>query len=207
MSTKYFNVKNGLTTGGVLVADGNVTLGNVGNVHISGGTSGYLLRTDGSGALSWVDPTSTQSAAPMPLTIQTGDTLTIDDNYQGLFGTTITVDGTLVFDGDGILVDVSGQGAAGSNSQVTFNDQGNPAGQNGFTFNKTSGNLNVPGSISVGAFFTFPAYSKAALGAITGVLGQLAVLNDSSPVGQLVYWDATNNRWSYVSDNVAITAR
>jgi hypothetical protein len=32
----------------------NVTLGAVGNLHISGGTSGYVLQTDGSGTLSWV---------------------------------------------------------------------------------------------------------------------------------------------------------
>jgi hypothetical protein len=32
----------------------NVTLGAVSNLHISGGTSGYVLQTDGSGTLSWV---------------------------------------------------------------------------------------------------------------------------------------------------------
>lgn len=31
----------------------NVTLGNISNIHISGGTSGYLLSTDGAGNLSW----------------------------------------------------------------------------------------------------------------------------------------------------------
>ncbi len=205
VTTKYFNVKNGMTTGNVLVSEANTTLGNVSNVHILGGTNGYILGTDGSGNLSWVDASSTQSPAPMPIVIDTGNTLTISSNYQGLFGTTITVDGELVI--DGILIDVSGQGAPGSNAQISFNDQGNPAGNNGFTFNKTTGNVNIPGSISVGAFFTFPAYSKATLGNITGVIGQLAVLNDSSPVGQLVFWDASNNRWAYVGDNAAITSR
>ena len=141
----------------------------------------------------------------MPIVVDEGNTLTIRSNYQGLFGTPMTIDGNLVI--DGVLVDVSGQGAPGSNSQISFNDQGSPAGNNGFIFNKVSGNMNVPGSISVGAFFTFPAYSKAELGAITGVLGQLAVLNDSSPIGQLVFWDASNNRWAYVGDNAAITSR
>jgi hypothetical protein len=32
----------------------NVTLGLVSNLHISGGTDGYVLKTDGSGTLSWV---------------------------------------------------------------------------------------------------------------------------------------------------------
>ena len=136
-----------MTTGNVLVSEPNVTLGNVGNLHISGGTNGYILRTDGSSNLTWVDPAATQSAAPMPLTVDAGNTLTISANYQGLYGTPITVNGTIAI--DGVLVDVSGQGAPGSNSQITFNDAGDPAGNNGFTFNKTTGNLAVPGNISV----------------------------------------------------------
>ena len=205
MTTKYFNVKNGMTTGNILVSDANVTLGNVSNLHISGGNSGYFLSTNGNGSLSWQDAAASVPVDPMPTIVDDGETMTIRSNYQGLYGTPITVDGTIVI--DGALVDVSGQGAAGSNSQIQFNDLGNPAGNNGFTFNKVSGNMNVPGSISVGAFFTFPAYSKAELGAINGVLGQLAVLNDSNPIGQLVFWDASNNRWAYVGDNAAITTR
>jgi hypothetical protein len=205
VTTKYFNVKQGLTTGNILVSDANVTLGNVSNLHISGGNSGYFLSTNGNGTLSWADASASVPADTMPIVVDEGNTLTIRSNYQGLFGTPLTINGNLEI--DGVLVDVSGQGAPGSNAQISFNDQGNPAGNNGFTFNKTSGNMNVPGSISVGAFFRFPAYSKAELGAITGVLGQLAVLNDSSPIGQLVFWDATNSRWSYVGDNAAITSR
>lgn len=36
----------------------NVTLGAVGNLHISGGTSGQILSTNGSGTLSWVEQSS-----------------------------------------------------------------------------------------------------------------------------------------------------
>lgn len=205
MTTKYFNVKQGLTTGNILVSDANTTLGNVSNLHISGGNSGYFLSTNGNGTLSWADAAAAVPADPMPIVVDEGNTLTIRSNYQGLFGTPLTIDGNLEI--DGVLIDVSGQGAPGSNAQISFNDQGNPAGNNGFTFNKTTGNVNVPGSISVGAFFTFPAYSKSDLGNITGILGQLAVLNDSNPIGQLVFWDASNNRWSYVGDNAAITSR
>lgn len=202
MTTKYFNVKNGLTTGDILLSQSNVTLGNVANLHISGGNNGYLLSTDGTANLSWIDAASTQSAAPMPIVIDDGNTLTIGANYQGLFGTPITVNGNLVI--DGVLVDVSGQGAPGSNSQISFNDQGNPAGNNGFTFNKTTGNMSVPGSINVGLFFRLAAYSIEELRLVTGVLGQAAVLNDSNPIGMLAFWDATHNRWSYVHDNSAV---
>jgi hypothetical protein len=49
---------NGLTvsnTSGVVnfTTTANVTLGNVSNLHISGGTAGYYLQTDGAGTLSW----------------------------------------------------------------------------------------------------------------------------------------------------------
>ena len=45
----------GLTSGGTVnfTTASNVSLGPVGNVHISGGTSGQYLKTDGSGTLSW----------------------------------------------------------------------------------------------------------------------------------------------------------
>jgi len=46
----------GLTSNGIVnfANTSNVTLGAVANLHISGGTSGYVLQTDGSGTLSWV---------------------------------------------------------------------------------------------------------------------------------------------------------
>jgi hypothetical protein len=70
VSFKYFNVKNGLTTGNISLhaANANVqanyflgninvtssaNLGAVGNIVITGGTSGYVLSTDGLGNLSW----------------------------------------------------------------------------------------------------------------------------------------------------------
>jgi len=192
-----------MTTGNLLVSEPNVTLGNVGNLHISGGNTGYILQTDGSGNLSWADPAATQSAAPMPITVDAGNTLTISANYQGLYGTPMTINGTLVI--DGVLIDVSGQGAGGTNSQVTFNDGGDPAGNNGFTFNKTTGNLNVPGSINGGAFLSLTTYSKASLLAITGSIGQFTAVTNSNPAGMLAYWDGTSNRWAYVHDNTAVT--
>ena len=42
------------TTGNTTFAGANVTLGAVANLHISGGTTGYVLSTDGSGSLSWI---------------------------------------------------------------------------------------------------------------------------------------------------------
>ena len=66
-SNKFSSVSGNITggniiTGGVVstsgivgtgnvdfVSSGNISLGNVGNIHISGGSSGYVLSTNGSG--------------------------------------------------------------------------------------------------------------------------------------------------------------
>jgi hypothetical protein len=202
VTTKFFNVKNGLSTGDLLVSQANVTLGSISNLHISGGNNGYFLSTNGNGTLAWADAQASVPADPMPIIIDEGNTLTIRSNYQGLFGTPLTVNGTLTI--EGTLIDVSGQGAPGSNSQVTFNDAGNPAGHNGFTFNKITGNLNVPGSFNAGAFMKCVAYSAEEIRLITGVIGQIAVINDSNPIGLMCYWDGSNNRWSYVYNNSAV---
>lgn len=202
MSTKYFNVKNGLSTGGVLVSDGNVTLGTVANVHISGGSNGYILKTDGAGALNWIDPAGTQSAAPMPTVINDGDTLVIPEFFQGLFGTAITVNGNLEI--DGALIDVSGQGPAGTVGQVQYNGNADFGATNGFTFDPNSGNLNVPGSINALGLLKLETYSKTALRAITGTIGCIAIVTDSSPEGQMAYWNYTNSCWAYVCNNTAV---
>jgi len=46
---------SGLTSNGVIDFNNssNVTLGNVSNLHIAGGSLGYVLKTDGAGNLSW----------------------------------------------------------------------------------------------------------------------------------------------------------
>lgn len=60
-TASYIIGTSGITGSGVINFTGasNVSLGNVGNIHIPGGTAGYVLQTDGSGGLSWWDPTPT----------------------------------------------------------------------------------------------------------------------------------------------------
>lgn len=84
-------------------ASGNLTLGDVSNVKITGGTNGYVLQTDGAGNLNW--------------TAQTGG---------------------------------GGNGTpGGSNTQIQYNDNGTFGGNTGFTFNEVSGNVAIPGNLSV----------------------------------------------------------
>jgi hypothetical protein len=41
----------------------NVSLGNVSNLHITGGSAGYILKTDGTGNVSWAADSSALSSA------------------------------------------------------------------------------------------------------------------------------------------------
>lgn len=115
MAFKYFNVKNGLSAGNItldasnstvssgnLVVSGESNLGSISNITITGGSSGEVLTTDGSGNLSFSAVTG--SPAPMPYEIANNTTVTIPLYYQGLFSVPITVNGTLEI--NGILVEV-----------------------------------------------------------------------------------------------------
>lgn len=119
MALKDFRVKNGLTTPSLTV-EGLSNLGPVGNLLITGGSDGQVITTDGSGNLSFSDLSS--SLSPMPTLIASGNDETIPENYQGLFGYPITIEGSLTV--DGILVDVSGDGptVGGQQGQIQFNN-------------------------------------------------------------------------------------
>lgn len=91
-------------------------------------------------------------------------------------------------------------GAAGSNTQIQFNDNNSLGANAGFTFNKVTGNLNVPGTVI--------ASNISTAGTITGqnvtVNGNLYVnntLNADSiiPNGDNLYdLGSTGNRWSNI---------
>ena len=51
----------------------------------------------------------------------------------------------------------------------------------------------------------FPVYTAAAAGAITGAVGwQISISNSPTVGGRMAFWDTTNSRWSYISDNSAV---
>jgi hypothetical protein len=65
------------------------------------------------------------------------------------------------------------------------------------TFDGQSATFNQP----VG----FPVYTAAAAGAITGQAGwQISISNSPTAGGRMAFWDTTNSRWSYISDNSAV---
>jgi len=60
-------------------------------------------------------------------------------------------------------------------------------------------------TVSAGGFMKLSVYTAANLRLYTGQAGWIAtVSNSTAPAGKMAFWDTTNNRWSYVSDNTAV---
>jgi hypothetical protein len=82
-------------TGNVSLTGSNVSLGNISNLHITGGTSGYFLKTDGSGTLSW----AAQSSLTADVDAFTGDgsnvAFTLANTPAGENFTMVAVQGVL----------------------------------------------------------------------------------------------------------------
>lgn len=193
MALKDFRVKNGLSTP-KLTVDGTSELGEVANVSITGGVSGQSIITDGSGVLSFGNPTSSDPIAPMPTLIATGVTETVPTNYQGLFGYPIEVDGTLEI--DGVLIDVNSDSlrVGGSNNQVQFNNGSDEklGSSANLTFDTQTQILHVTGITQTGS------YSNIALP--DSVPGGLIYITNGN--NKPAYGDGTN--WYYF-DNTQVT--
>jgi hypothetical protein len=59
--------------------------------------------------------------------------------------------------------------------------------------------------ITAAAPIQFPTYTIAGAGAVTGAAGwQISISNSTGNGGRMAYWDTTNARWNYVSDDTAI---
>ncbi len=130
-----------------LTANGVSNLGNVGNVKITGGTTGQVISTDGNGNLSFTTVNvSSNRAAPMPYLIPTGEAYIVNENFQGLYSQAITIDGELTV--DGMLIEIVDT-VASEDTQVLYDNNGIPTGNAGFTFSSYNGNLGVPGNINV----------------------------------------------------------
>lgn len=207
MTVKYFNVKNGLTAGTItldagngtttttaLSVTGNSNLGNIGNVTITGGSSGYVIRTDGAGNLSFTDPVQTQSPAPMPTYVGTGTTLTISADYQGLFGYPITVDGVL--DVEGILIDVNDATVpSGPTGSIQFNAGDNIIGGDAnLTYTPGTGTLTTSTVVINNVVRTIPTIVGNLPNPISAGAGARAFVTDATTNGFLdrVYGGGTN---------------
>lgn len=97
----------------------------------------------------------------------------------------------------GVGIDVLGM----SPEQTTFNSDtislSNSSNSVYLTLNSSNATFTKP----VG----FPVKTAAQWNAITGSIGQQVCVSDSPSVGgRMAFWDATNSRWAYISDNSAV---
>jgi len=190
------NVNAGnLTTTGLITGDG----GGLSNISVSAGaaitngTSNAIVDTNGAfrvsvagvGNVLQVKDSGTNVEVTGSMSVSGGFDNNINFNSTANLGpesnVTITGGATNSFlktDGAGGLSWDTGtlSPAQGTDTQVIFNDSGDYAGNTGFTFNKTTGNLNVPNSVDV--------VGSISAGIIGGVLTTTAQPNISS-VGTL----------------------
>lgn len=209
MAIRPFNSIGGYSVGAgfidVIDDVGNVTannltvtslanLGPVGNITITGGSNGQVLTTDGSGNLNFSDISSSSSIAPMPTLIASGVDEIILENYQGLFGYPITIDGSLTI--DGVLVDVSGDGpiVGGQAGQIQFNNGSDDvlgASQN-LTFNTETKVLYANGIMRTGQFA-----NNALPDSVEG-----GIIFISNGINKPAYGNGTN--WYYFDTNAQV---
>ena len=107
MALRSFNSVSGFSVGqdsdiDVVSNIGNVTpvnltvselsdFGPIANITITGGTTGQVIQTDGSGTLSFADTASDNSAAPMPYIIVSGDSYVVPEHLRMRLQTKFTM--------------------------------------------------------------------------------------------------------------------
>jgi|694.fasta_scaffold01024_17 hypothetical protein len=94
--TSVGNLTGLTSTGNINFANtANVALGNVTNVHITGGVTGYVLGTDGTGNLSWISGGSIAGVTGnlIPLGTPSDSDLTTNVAYNGWTTSTYVTDG------------------------------------------------------------------------------------------------------------------
>ena len=150
-----------------LTVDGLSDLGPIGNITITGGTSGYVLTTNGAGDLSWqaaggsVGPgfvnitknsftgngvqtvfTLTTTPASEASLLVNIDGITQQDSAYSLSGSDVTF-ASAPFPGEVVEIVSYGSIGIGSNTTVLFNDSGDIGNTSSFSFNKYSNTLSV----------------------------------------------------------------
>lgn len=99
-------------------------------------------------SIKFLDPTSGATLATASLT---SGTPVANPGYSTIKVKITNTQGVLAtFNGEIRIYDLSDTEAAGSNTQVMFNDSGSLAGDSGLTFNKTSNSLTVLGTLNAG---------------------------------------------------------
>ena len=146
-TANYINVAANLVVSGNanFNSAANVSLGAVGNVHITGGTNGYVLTTDGSGGLSW-------SATAATNEIQNGNSNVSIPTANGNVYINATGTEQWVFGTDGKLTapgDIQTNGTINANVILAALDITSSGGNlNANTGTVNAGTANISGNLS-----------------------------------------------------------
>ena len=146
---------SGLTAGGIinLTTASNVSLGTVANVHLTGGSSGQYLQTDGTGNLSWVTLSAGASIANGTSNVSVLNNGNVDISVAGnanvlvITGTGVNVAGTFNTTGNANVGNLGTGGLIIATGNVTG---GNllTGGQVAATGNIVGGNIKSNGAIT-----------------------------------------------------------
>jgi hypothetical protein len=221
---QYATITNATIANATISNIGNVTIG-VANLHITGGTNGYVLQTDGTGNLTW----TAQSGGGVP----GGANTQVQYNDAGAFGGTagftfdntsntlsaVKINTTDVFNSNGIVLENSDltQGATaavviptnGSSDPIQLNNTyGNIALQTGagsgitagWSFNN-HGNLQLPDAGVLwnnGGLTTLQAGNNGAQ--IGSNDGQSYVIANVNGTYMQTLADTTNSLWHFGTD-------
>jgi hypothetical protein len=183
----------GLTSTGTadLTGASNVALGPVANVHITGGSNGQYLQTDGAGILSWSTvssgSTSNISNGNSNVSIATANgNITMsavgNSNIVVVTGTGVNVAGTLNVSGNTTVANLSTTGSGGNISNVnvvsanTFTASGNITASNANLGNAVTANYFIGNFYGTANLATYATTANAVAGAnVSGQVGNALI--------------------------------
>jgi hypothetical protein len=200
---------NGSSITSVVAGTGLTGGGSSGNVTLSLSTSGVTAATYTNPTLI-VDAYGKITSASNNVVSGTVTSVNLTAGAGvSVAGGPITSTGSITVTNTGVTRLNAGAGIElnAGNGNVTVSTTGSTGtvqsvGLTSDTLTVTGGPITSIGDIDV-EFNKVPVYTVATKPG-SGVVGMLIAISDSTPGGKMAYWDTTNSRWSYVSDDSAV---
>ena len=216
MTLKYFNVKNGLVTGNITLdasnsnVSGNYFIGNISvtskanlganaNVTITGGSSGQLLATDGSGNLYWAAPAGGGGIGGSNTYVQFNDSGTYGGNANFTFDKSTGVVSASHFSGEaGNLSNIQAANISGAISYATTANSVAGANVTGAVAYATTANSVAGANVSGAVAYATTANSVAGANvsgevSFAATANSVAGANVSGAVGLATYATTANS--------------